>query len=90
MYPKVCEIHIKLYFGDDYLHFSFPHELTGGDANDFLEKTSEVVRKLKAQQPRGLTDIVALHQHALAYIDDIGVNITAFRKIGRHSCFLCA
>jgi hypothetical protein len=42
MYPKVYEIHIKLYFGDDYLHFSFPHELTGGDANDFLEKTSEV------------------------------------------------
>ena len=50
-------------------------KLAGGDADDALEETGEMVRVVKAEHARHLADVVALHQQTLADVDHIGVDV---------------
>ena len=52
-------------------HYVLFNKLAGRDTRDPFEKTCEMMRKVKTQQARSLTDIMTLHQQTLRLIDDI-------------------
>ena len=52
-----------------------PEEFGWRDADNLLEESREVMGVLEAEQVGCLTDVVALHEEALAGVDDIGVDV---------------
>ena len=63
------------FFQSFYSSLLFPQKLTGSDTGNLLEKPREMVGELEAQHAGSLADVVSLHQQALTYINNIGVDV---------------
>ena len=53
----------------------FPQILTRREPGHLLEKAGEMMGKIEAEEARGLTDIVTVHEQALGLVDDIVVDV---------------
>ena len=62
----------------------FPQILARRKPRHLLEEAGEMMGKIEAEEARGLTDIVTVHEQALGLVDDIVVDVT----YGRSTCRL--
>ena len=62
----------------------FPQILARREAGHLFEEAGEMMGKIETKEPRGLADVVAVHEQALGLVDDVVVDITD----GRSTCRL--
>ena len=48
-----------------------------------FEETGEMMGKIEAEEARGLTDVVAVHEQALGLVDDVVVDVADCRSTCR-------
>ena len=53
----------------------FPQILARRESGHLFEESSEMMRKIEAEEARGLADIVTAHEQALGLVDDIIVDV---------------
>ena len=65
----------KTCLADFSIQVLFPQILARREASHLLEEAGEMMGKIEAEEARGLTDIVTVHEQALGLVDDIVVDV---------------
>ena len=84
IYKNESAIQAKAWLADFSIQVLFPQILTRREPRHLLEEASEMMGEIKAQEARGLADVVTAHEQALGLVDDIVVNVAD----GRSTCRL--
>ena len=82
-FNRVSTIQAKSCLANFSIHVLFPQILAWREPRHLLEETCEMMGKIEAEKPRGLADVVTVHQQTLGLVDDIVVDVADGRSTFR-------